>query len=102
MGAGSCRTTRSSSSSPPAAPRVTRRPQVRPGTRTGRAIYNNKATAPALGGAKYDGRVGEAAFGSTASTSKMMDIFAMSSYDLVATGWTGSACGTAQILGADG
>lgn len=81
---------------------ITGKAQVPTGTMNGLAIFNNKATAAALGGPNYDGRVGEAIVGSTASASKMMDIFAMSSYDLTATGWTGSACGTAQILGADG
>lgn len=59
-------------------------------------------TQASLGGANYNGRVPEAAFGSASAMAKMFDIFSMASYDVVNANWTGAACGTTKVLGADG
>jgi hypothetical protein len=71
-------------------------------TQSGQAIYANNTTQPAFGGANYNGRVPEAPFASTSALSKMFDIFAMSSYDVVAANWAAPACGTTKVIGADG
>lgn len=72
------------------------------GAASGRAIFDNAATKPALGAANYNGRAPEAPFASTSAMAKLFDIFAMSSYDVVAANWTAPACGTTKVLGADG
>lgn len=61
-----------------------------------------KASSAQLGAANYQGRVPEAPFASTSTMSKMFDIFTMGSYEVAAGTWTGTACGTAKVLGADG
>lgn len=71
-------------------------------TQSGQAIYANNQTAPAFGGANYNGRVPEAPFASTSALSKMFDIFTMSSYDVVAANWAAPACGTTKVIGSDG
>ncbi|MBX3189262.1 MAG: hypothetical protein KF819_19720 [Labilithrix sp.] len=75
------------------------RPQ---GAQTGLAIYNQGASAAALGGPNYNGRVPEAPFASTSAMAKMFDIFTMASYDAVAANWTATACPDVKVLGADG
>lgn len=75
------------------------RPQ---GAQTGLAIFNNGATAPALGAANYNGRVPEAPFASTSAMAKMFDIFTMASYDAVAANWTAPACPGVKVVGPDG
>jgi len=72
------------------------------GAQSGQQIYQAGPTAPAFGGANYNGRVPEAPFASTSALSKMFDIFAMASYDAVATNYAAPACGTTKVLGADG
>lgn len=75
------------------------RPQ---GAVSAQQIFQANATAPALGGANYNGRVPEAPFASTSAMSKMFDIFTMASYDAVATNWTAPACPGVTVLGTDG
>ena len=72
------------------------------GALSGQAIYAQGASAPALGGANYNGRVPEAAFASTSAMAKMFDIFTMASYDAVAPTWTSPACPGVKVVGADG
>jgi hypothetical protein len=78
------------------------RPATTPASLSGQAIYQQGATAPALGGANYNGRVPEAPFASTSAMAKMFDIFTMASYDAVTANWTAPACPGVKVLGADG
>lgn len=73
-----------------------------PGALGGQAIFQQGATAAALGGANYNGRVPEAPFASTSAMAKMFDIFTMASYDAVAANWTAPACPDVKVLGTDG
>jgi len=75
------------------------RPQ---GAQSGQQIFQAGATAPALGGANYNGRVPEAPFASTSAMAKMFDIFTMASYDAVATNFAAPDCPGVTILGTDG
>jgi hypothetical protein len=70
------------------------------GSQSGLQIYN--ASSAALGAANYSGRVPEAPFASTSNMSKMFDVFAMASYDVVSANYTATACGATKVLGADG
>jgi hypothetical protein len=72
------------------------------GALSGQAIFSQGGTAASFGGANYNGRIPEAPFASTSAMAKMFDIFAMSSYDAVAAGWTPPACPGVKLLGADG
>jgi len=69
-----------------------------PNTQGGNQIFTRPDTAAALGGANYNGRVPEAAFASTSAISKMYDIFAMASYDIVADNWNAPACPGTKVL----
>jgi len=70
------------------------------GSQSATTIY--KASSAQLGAANYSGRVPEAPFASTSNMSKLFDIFAMGSYEVGATAWTGTACPNVKVLGADG
>lgn len=72
------------------------------GAISGQAIFQQGGTAPAFGGANYNGRVPEAPFSSTSAMAKMFDIFTMASYDAVAANWAAPACPDVKVLGADG
>lgn len=67
-------------------------------TDSGKAIFDKKDTPAALGAANYEGRVPEAPFASTSAISKMYDIFAMASYDIVADDWNPPACPGVKLL----
>src|SRR5690606_27116732 len=70
------------------------------GIQSSQQIYNGAAAA--YGTAYYNGRVAETVYASTSAMSKMMDIFAMASYDAVADNCAAEACPDTQILGAAG
>jgi len=44
----------------------------------------------------------EAPFASTSNMSKLFDIFAMGSYEVVGTNWAATACPNVKVLGTDG
>ncbi|MBX3225720.1 MAG: hypothetical protein KIT84_30915 [Labilithrix sp.] len=67
-------------------------------TQSGADIFRQGPTAAALGAANYNGRVPEAPFASTSAISKMYDIFAMASYDVVADNWEAPACPGVKVL----
>ena len=69
---------------------------------SGMAIYNAGDTAAALGAANYNGRVPEAPFASTSAVSKMFDIYSMSSYDAVDSGWSSTACPGTKLFDGSG
>lgn len=74
------------------------------GAQSGKQIFDNGATAPALGAANYNGRAPEAPFASTSAMSKTFDIFTMASYDAVAANWQAAAgvCDGVKVVGTDG
>ncbi|MFO0736980.1 MAG: hypothetical protein U0270_13925 [Labilithrix sp.] len=68
------------------------------GTQSGKDLFAKPDTAAALGAANYGGRVPEAPFASTSAISKMYDIFAMASYDIVADDWNPPACPSVKMI----
>lgn len=65
-------------------------------------ILGNPETAAALGAPNYDGRVPEAAFGSTSAVAKAFDIYMLASYDAVDPTFNAPACPGVKVLGDDG